>query len=312
MVRNVQVASENTELSDELHAEQLAADAAVKQVNLSVTSAASPFAYQVLAMIASGEVFGCDVEINLKLCDADASALSAVAMEVVDLASGSVRRPPSVTSDPTQFFAGADVILLLDDVTALECEPRADWLQRVYNHFADYARHIDAAAARSDIYVIIPAIAQKSTANFIATVISRCAPNTPPENIIVPSRLVENRAKAAISRRAGVNAGSIVDLVVWGDPSAATPDRFAVDITSAKVFDCDHSAVWGPQHCRSVETVVGDDRWLQQALPAAIASSSSSSSFVATAGALTSFLSDWWTGNSSRKRFHSVAVMSQG
>ena len=306
----VEVVSENTQLADDLHAERLTADAAVKRVRLSITSAAGPLAYHVISMIAARQVFGSAVKIDLNLCDVDTSVSSAVAMDVVDLASGSVHQPPSVTSDPNQFFTGADIILLLDDVTMDEGESRADWLRRVYSKFSSYAHQIEAVCRR-DVVVIVPAI--NSAANFIGSVISRCAPDIPAENIVVTSRLVENRARAEISRRTGVNSGSIVDLIVWGDASAMKPGRFAVDVSRAKVYDCESSAVWGPQYYRSVDSVVADTQWLCHDLPAATSSSSSGGApLMSTASALTSFLSDWWTGNCASQRLHSAAVRSQG
>ena len=309
------MAEENKQLANQLHADELARDASVSSVNVSITSAASSLAYHVISMIATDQVFGTGVKVHLNLCESDdtkAQALLAVAMEAINLASGSVHRPPAVTSDPTQFFTGSDVILLLDDVTVFEREPRTDWLSRVYGRFSRYAQQIESTC-RHDVCVIIPAI--NSAANLIGSILSCCAPNIPAENIIVTSRLVENRAKVAISSRCGVNSGSIVDLIVWGDAAGTSPDRFAVDVSHAKVYDCDTSAVWGPQYCRTVEDVVHDNAWLSHHLPATISSSSSSSSsscVVSMAGALTSFLSDWWLGKSSSHHVHSVAVRSQG
>ena len=301
-----QVAGENIELANELCAEQLALDAAVKPLRISVTSAASSLAYHVVAMIANDRT----ITVSLTLCDTNILALSALAMEVVDLASGSVHGSPAVTSDPTQFFTGADIILLLDDVTAGDGERRADWLRRVYSRFSIYGQQIDSSCG-NDVMVIIPAI--NSAANIIASIISRCAPNISPANILVTSRLAENRARAAISRHSGVNSASIVDLIIWGDASAVHTSRFAVDASHAKVYDCESSAVWGAQYYRSLDGVVRDTKWLNRDLPNAVSSSSSSSSScLSTASALTSFLCDWWSADHSVTRLHSAAVTSQG
>lgn len=300
------MARENLQLANELRAEKLAADAAVPRVRVSITSAASELARHVIKMIASGHVFAPAFKVNLTLCETDTSTLSAI-----NLAYGSVDQPPVVTSDPDQFFTGADVILLLDDVTAGEGERRADWLRRVYDKFSVYARHIDAVCSR-EVVVVVAAV--NSAANFVGTVLSRCAPGIPAQNVVVVSRLVEDGAAADISRRVGVNARSVVDLVVWGDASAANPSRFWLDVSRAKIYDSDTSAVWGPQHCRSVERLIQNRRWLHRDLPAILSSSSSSSSsaVISMATSVTSFLSDWWTGNCSSQRLHSLAVASQG
>ena len=307
----VQVARENTDLANELSAEKQALDAAVQSVRVSITSAASSLAYHVISMIASHQVFGSGVKVNFDLCDTNTSALSTVALETIDLASGSVHEPPAVTSDPTQFFTCADVILLLDDVVMGEGEARSDWLSRVYSKFSCYAQQIDAVCRR-EVVVIVPAV--NSAANLIGNIISRCAPNIPAQNIIVTSRLVENRAKAAIVRQSGVNCGSIVDLIVWGDSSAASTSRFVVDVSHAKVYDCESSAVWGPEYLRTVDDVVHDKQWLCSRLPDTVSSSSSSSSssVVSAASALTSFLSDWWLANCNSQRIHSLSIKSQG
>jgi len=299
-VLSCQVARENLQVANELHAQKLAADAAVERVRVSVTSAASPLGRHVISAIASGRVFGPARRVNLTVCDTDASALSAV---VADLAAGSVdaAAAAAATSDPAQFFADADVVLLLDDVAAAAGERRADWLRRVYDRFAAHARHV--GAADGDAVVVVPAL--NSAASVAGAALSRCG-----RRVVVVPRLVEDLAAAAVSRRAG--GGAVADLVVWGDASAATPRRFALDVGRAKVVDCQSSAVWGPQHCRAVEQVVLDRRWLRRDLPAIVSSSSSSSSVVSVATALTSFLSDWWTGSCSSQRLHSVAVASQG
>lgn len=296
----LQVARENLQLASELRAEKLAADAAVERIHVSVTSASSELGRHIVSMIASGDVFGPALEVSLTLCDTDAAALSAV-----DLASGSV--DVTSQSDPTLFFPGADVVLLLDDIVGVAGERRADWLRRVHDRFSAHARHIDAVCRR-DVVVVVPAI--NSAANFVGTVLSRCRPAL---NVVVVSRLVENIAVEAVSRRAGAAAGSVVDLVVWGDASAASPGRFALDASRGKVYDCGTSAVWGPHHCRGVESVVHDNKWLYHDLPVILSSSSASSAeVISMATALASFLSDWWTGDSSSQRLHSVAVASQG
>ena len=80
-----QVAGENLQAADELHAEKLAAEASVERVRVSITSAASPLALHVAAMIAAGGVFGPSTDATVTLCDTDASTAA-----TVDLASRSV------------------------------------------------------------------------------------------------------------------------------------------------------------------------------------------------------------------------------
>jgi len=311
----MQVVEENVQLIAELSEEMQAADAAVKQVRVSITCAGSPLAYHVISMIGCSQVFGSNIRIKLNLFDdQNLPLLSATVMEAVDLASGSIYGPPVVTSDLAELFAVSDLVLLLDDVTAGQGEPRADWLRRVDEKFRSYGRRINSLCRR-DVLIVVPAL--NSAANVIGSTLTRSAPNIPSENIVVTSRLAENRVRGCISRHCGVNPGSVVDLVVWGDASAVDSDRFVIDVSRAKVNDCETSAVWGPEHLRSVKSVIHDSQWIRRDLPLLISSSSLSSisSYVSTANALISFLSDLWESgstNTPNRRLHSLTVASKG
>jgi len=224
-----------------------------------------------------------------------------------------------VTADPDRFFVGADVVLLLDDVPPVgEGERRADWLRRVGDRVSVYGRRIDAACS-PDAVVVVPAT--NSAANVVGAAVARSARRLSPRNVLVVPRLVEDRAAEAVSLRAGASASEsgsascVAGLIVWGDASAASPGRFALDASRATVCDVDATAVWAPERRRRpVDSVVLVRRWLHRDLPAILSSSSSSSSssVVAMATALTSFLSDWWASSCDSQRLHSVAVASQG
>jgi malate/lactate dehydrogenase len=309
---SLKVAAENLNVQEEEDATIRSMKASIKPVNVCITTAASPAGYAFVSAVASGAVFGRDTRLSLRLCDADdkRSALSGVAMEVVDLASGSVH-DASVDSDPTQSFADCDVIVLLDDVVRDAGEDRSGWLHRVHDHFADRAKII-ARVARPGVLVVVAG--GGVSANFAGAVICRTAPEISPSSVVVMSRLVENRARAAIAARAGINAASVVNLVVWGDASGSKSTRFAVDASRAQAYDCEHSAVWGPGHSVPVAEIVHDERWLRVDLPRAVAGDAKrpqGSGAMPLASALSSLIRDWWCGTS-RKWIHSLAVCSKG
>jgi len=298
-------------VQQENEAEQRLAQSKIKPINVCITNAASPVGYALTSAIVKGDVFGQGVPLSLKLCDTDDSleTLSGVTMEAVDLAPASVIQT-CVTSDLVQSVTDCSVIVLLDEVTQEEGEAHSSWLRRVHEHFAKIAKVI-ARKSRSKALIVVGG--GGPAANFIGATICRTSPKISPSNVIVASRLLENRARAAIGSRAGINAASIVDIVVWGDASGSRANLFAVDVSCARAYDCENSAVWGPGHSIPVADVVHNERWLRSELPRIIATENRQQGPVAmsTACALQSLIRDCWCGTN-KNRIYSLAVCSQG
>jgi L-alanine-DL-glutamate epimerase-like enolase superfamily enzyme len=102
----VQVAAENMQqIKDEVK------QTSVKVVNVSICGAATHTAYLLISHIATGDVFGHDVSVSLRLCDTNITLLRATAMEIDDLASGFITSV-IVTTDPAESFANCDLVRL--------------------------------------------------------------------------------------------------------------------------------------------------------------------------------------------------------
>ena len=81
-------------LTKEIDAEEARFKALSKPLHVCITAAESPTCYAVISTIASGEVFGPNTEINLRLYDtpsADFTCIKGLAMETQDLCAGLVR-----------------------------------------------------------------------------------------------------------------------------------------------------------------------------------------------------------------------------
>ena len=78
----------------EIDEEEAAYRALSKPLHVCITCAGSPTCYALISSIASGEVFGPNTEINIRLYDnssADFACIQGVAMETQDLCNGLVR-----------------------------------------------------------------------------------------------------------------------------------------------------------------------------------------------------------------------------
>jgi hypothetical protein len=306
---HVQVAGENLSTTEQLEEAERARKASVKPINVCITAANSRTGYALVSRVASGDVFGCDVTLSLRLCDDDVDTLRGVAMEVADLASG-VIHDTAVTSDASQFFADCDVVVLLDRVECREDESRDDWLRRVHGVFTNYAVAIEKTA-RPGVKVIVAG--GGPAANFAGSVMCRAAPEIHGASIVVVAGVAESWARGAIASRLQVNSASIVDLVVWGDAAASTVGRFAIDVSRARMYECDARAIWGPGHSMPLAEAVHDDPWLWSELPKALVTEAQNrqSQALVSAEAVSELLNDWWHGKHSN-RVHSLAVSSRG
>merc|ERR1712136_42765 len=85
-----------------------------KPINICIVNASSPVCYNLLPSIASGEIFGSDVEIAIKLLDDESasSMLQGTAMEIVDFAYPLLRKIDVVT-DMNVAFDNASVVIIL-------------------------------------------------------------------------------------------------------------------------------------------------------------------------------------------------------
>ncbi|KAL8616452.1 hypothetical protein ACOMHN_041055 [Nucella lapillus] len=308
----LKIATENMTTKKEIDMEDAQYKALSNPLHVCITAADSPMCYSIIASIASGEVFGPNTEVNLRLFDnpsADFSRIKGVTMETQDLCEGLVRGI-EVSNSTVSAFKDCSVIILLDELLQGELESKEKWIQRNSNLFSAYGGVINQVAKRN-VRVLV---AGNGPINFNTMTLINNAPKIPHQNIIGLSRGVENRAKAVIGERLNVNTAGVADLIIWGNING----KHFIDNSKSRVHGYD-GAMWGPpSYSLPVVEMVHDNKWLekeyleqveqrQRAVGTALGHQASGSA----ARAVTSMLTHWWNGSPLGQIF-SVAVLSEG
>ena len=267
-------------------------------LHVTVTGAAGQIGSSLLFRIASGQMFGDDQPVVLRLLEIEPGmrALEGVAMELDDcafpLVSGIVQ-----TSDLKTAFDGTSWALLVGSVPRKAGMERGDLLNVNGGIFGPQGKAI-AAHAASDVRVMVVG----NPCNTNCLIARSNAPSVPADRWFSMTRLDENRAKSQLAHRAGVPVASVTNMAIWGNHSATQFPDFA------------HARIGG----RPAAEVIDDRAWLEgdflttvQKRGAAIIDARGSSSAASAANAVvdsvvsirTATPADDWT---------SLAVVSNG
>jgi len=136
------IAKENLETKVELMEEEKEALAQIQPLIVCITNASSPIAYHFTPRLMSGEVFGEEAEIRLKLLDSpeNLETLLGLKMEIED-GGHPLFRGVEVFTQPKQAFLDAKYIISFDELNG-EISPsrrRSDLLEAYGNIFKEYA-----------------------------------------------------------------------------------------------------------------------------------------------------------------------------
>lgn len=303
----VKISKENLSTKRVLDEEKAEAEKSVNPLRITITAAVSPVSYVVLNSLFSGEIFGFEQDISVTLLDTDENqeVLSGVVMEVFDCALG-ILRDISHTSDITQAFKNADLVLVLDADCSTEDE---DLLVPNAVVFKQYAEMIQTHAKQNARVLVCG-----KNSNLVASVMTAYLPSIS-NNIYALSRLQENRAKAVLARKLKVNSCGITDLIVWGCPG--NDGLFDISMSQVKGYD---GAIWAPHiktFSRSVVKMIYDHKWVANGFLEEV---NKHETFLKeknmfcpsmSAGvAILDFLQEWWQG--SANQMTSLGVVSKG
>lgn len=200
----------------------------VSPITVTVTGAAGNVAYPLLFRIAAGELFGPDQPVALHLLEIEPamSALEGVGMELDDCAFPLLSELV-LTSDRDQAFDGASWALLLGAMPRKAGMERGDLLAANAGIFAPQGESI-ARSAADDVRVLVAG----NPCNTNCLIAASNAPDVPADRWFAMTRLDENRAKGQLAKRAGVGAGEVSNLAIWGNHSATQyPDAFNARIS---------------------------------------------------------------------------------
>lgn len=185
--------------------------------NVTVTGAGGQIGYALLFRIASGQLLGPDVPVNLRLLEIPQglAAAEGTALELQDCAFP-LLKDVLVTDDATRAFDGVNIALLVGSRPRAAGMERADLLEANGRIFGPQGAAINAGAS-SDVRVLVVG----NPANTNALIALSHAPDVPAERFTAMTRLDHNRGVAQLAARLDVPVGGVRGFTVWGNHSAS-------------------------------------------------------------------------------------------
>ncbi|MEP7015358.1 MAG: malate dehydrogenase [Verrucomicrobiota bacterium] len=267
-------------------------------IKVAVTGAAGQIGYSLLFRIASGEMFGKDQPVALSLIEIPPAlgALEGVVMELNDCAFPLLQSIVP-TADLDEGFRDVNWALLVGSVPRKAGMERKDLLGINGKIFIGQGQAIEKNAA-ADVRVLV--IGNPCNTNCLIAMNN--AKKIPRDRWFAMTRLDENRARAQLANKAGVEITRVTNMTIWGNHSATQyPDFY-----SAKIDN------------RPANEVIGDEKWLKedfiatvQQRGAAIIKSRGFSSAGSAANAIVDSVRSLTT-DTPGDDWHSIAVCSDG
>ena len=220
----------------------------MKEINVAVTGGAGQIAYSLLPRLVSGETFGPDTKVNLRLIEIPqvVDKLQGTIMELIDCGFEQTGKLVA-TSDIKEGVKDADWVLLVGSIprgiviNGKKIEERSDLLKINGGIFTDQGAAI-GELAKSDAKVLV--VGNPANTNAL---IGMNKANNSSQQWFAMTALDANRAKAQLAEKAGVEISSLKNMVIWGNHSPTMyPDPYNATIDG-----------------QSAAEVINDSRWLE-------------------------------------------------
>src|SRR5881398_641818 len=212
-------------------------------IKVAVTGAAGQIGYSLVFRIASGEMFGADQPITLHLIEIPAAlgALEGVVMELHDCAFP-FQQSIVPTADLDEGFRDINWALLVGSVPRKAGMERKDLLGINGKIFVGQGQAIERNAS-ADVRILV--IGNPCNTNCLIAMNN--AKEIPRDRWFAMTRLDENRAKAQLAHKAGVEVTAVRNMTIWGNHSSTQyPDFYNAKING-----------------KPVPSVIPDENWLQ-------------------------------------------------
>lgn len=212
-------------------------------IKVAVTGAAGQIGYQLLFRIASGAVFGPKQPVELHLVEIPTAldALKGVVMELDDCAFPLLKKVVP-TADLAEGFRGINWALLVGSIPRKAGMERKELLGINGKIFVGQGKAIEQNAA-SDVRILVVG----NPCNTNCLIAKSNAKSIPADRWFAMTRLDENRAKAQLAGKAGVDVTEVTNMTIWGNHSATQyPDFYNAKIGGKPATD-----------------VIKDEGWLQ-------------------------------------------------
>ncbi|MCK6474958.1 MAG: malate dehydrogenase [Planctomycetes bacterium] len=212
-------------------------------VHVTVTGAAGQIGYALVYRIASGQLLGPDTPVVLRLLEIEPAmkALEGTVMELTDCAFP-LLKDVVTTTDVNKAFEGTSWALLVGAFPRKQGMERKDLLETNGKIFGPQGKAINARAAK-DVRVVVVG----NPANTNCLIARASAPDVPKDRFFAMTRLDENRAKAQLAQKAGVDISAVTNLAIWGNHSST----MFPDVWNAKIGK------------KNAAEVIKDDAWVK-------------------------------------------------
>jgi malate dehydrogenase len=267
-------------------------------IKVAVTGAAGQIGYALLFRIASGEMFGPEQPVALHLIEIPAAlnALEGVVMELHDCAFP-LMQSIVPTADLDEGFRDINWALLVGSVPRKAGMERKDLLGINGKIFVGQGQAIERNG-NANVRVLVVG----NPCNTNCLIAMNNAKEIPRDRWFAMTRLDENRARAQLAHKAGVEITRVSNMAIWGNHSATQyPDFY-----NAKIDN------------KPADKVIGDEKWLKedfiaavQQRGAAIIKARGLSSAASAANAVVDTVRSL-TNDTPANDWHSVALCSDG
>jgi malate dehydrogenase len=213
-------------------------------IKVAVTGAAGQIGYSLLFRIASGSMFGPDQPVYLSLIEIPPAlgALEGVVMELHDCAFP-LLKGITKTADLEEGFRGVNWALLVGSIPRKAGMERGDLLGINGKIFIGQGKAIEKNAA-ADARVLVVG----NPCNTNCLIAMNNAKSIPRDRWFAMTRLDENRAKAQLAQKAGVDVTVVTNMTIWGNHSATQyPDFYNAKING-----------------QPANEVIADESWLKE------------------------------------------------
>lgn len=212
-----------------------------KCITVAITGAAGQIGYALLPRIASGQMFGPDTKIKLRLLELEPSlpALHGIAMELDDCAFPLLKEI-TCTASLKEGMDGANWVILVGAVPRKEGMERSDLLKINGNIFTTQGEAINSYAAR-DVRILVVG----NPCNTNCLIAMHHAKDIPTDRFYAMTMLDELRARAQLAKKAQVAVAQVSQMTIWGNHSGTQyPDFYHAKINNQPVLKTIHDEKW--------------------------------------------------------------------
>lgn len=214
-----------------------------KRIKVAITGAAGNIGYAILFRVASGQMFGPDVELELQLLELEQAlgSLRGTIMELDDCAFP-LLKAVRYSSDANEAMRDVNWAVLVGAAPRKADMQRSDLLRVNGKIFTEQGRAINDRAAE-DVRVFVVG----NPCNTNCLIAMNNAPRVPRDRFFAMTSLDELRARTQLAKKAGVDVTQVTQMIIWGNHSATQFPDFA------------HAKIGG----KPVPDVIRDRAWLE-------------------------------------------------